>query len=121
MDAECEDRPFLSLVMTTPLSRKQGLKIAQRMKKKLELLGVPIDNVYLFGSLVEGETHRWSDVDIAVVYRPFLSDPWEEHRRIAQSREDFSIPTDIVCLRLEDLENRYSTIAQEVKKHGIPV
>lgn len=104
-----------------PPTRKQGLAIARRMKQRLIGKGVPVAQVFLFGSLAEGKTNRWSDVDIAVVYDAFAQDRLEEHSRISDARRDFDVPMDIVSLRREDLDNRYSTIVQEVKKHGIPV
>jgi len=91
------------------------------MKHRLLQQGIPVVQVLLFGSLVEGATHRWSDVDIAVVYDPFGANRLEEHSRIADAREDFDVPMDIVSLRREDLGDRYSTIAREVREHGIPV
>jgi predicted nucleotidyltransferase len=112
---------FPTLTVSTGLSKRKGLRIAERMKKNLLARNIPIDAVYLFGSLAEGKVHEWSDVDVAVVYMPFRDDQWEEHSEIASVRDDDSIPIDIVCLRKEDMENKYSTIVQEVKMHGIAV
>lgn len=102
-------------------SQERGLSIAKRMKERLLTEKVPVVNVYLFGSLARGNPHRWSDVDIAVVYRPFLPHGSEERFRIRSAREDFDVSMDIVCLHPEDLDNKYLGIAQEVKRHGIPV
>ncbi|MEK7217874.1 MAG: nucleotidyltransferase domain-containing protein [Patescibacteria group bacterium] len=102
-------------------TRARGLAIAKRMKERLLAENVPVVNVYLFGSLARGKTHRWSDVDIAVVYRPFLPHDIEERLRIRSAREDFDVPMDIVCLHPEDLDNIFLGIAQEVRHHGIPV
>jgi predicted nucleotidyltransferase len=104
-----------------PPTQERGLRIARRLKQRLIEEGVPIVQVFLFGSLAEGKRQRWSDVDIAVVYDQFGKDRLTEHSRIADAREDFDVPMDIVSLRREDLDNRYSTIVQEVKRHGIVV
>lgn len=45
----------------------------------------------------------------------------KEYSTIARMREDFDVPMDILCFHPEDLENKYSTIAQEIKQYGIPV
>lgn len=103
-----------------PPTKARGLRIAKRMKKRLLSDGIPVVNVYLFGSLVHGVPRKWSDVDIAVIHQPFLDDRFEERSRIRSAREDFDVPMDIICLRTEDMDNRYSTIVQEVKRHGIP-
>lgn len=104
-----------------PPTKQRGLAIARHMKTQLLSQGIPVIQVLLFGSLAEGKTHRWSDVDIAVVHHPFLPDRMEERSRIRSAREDFDVPMDIVCFRDEDMVNKYLGLAQEVKKHGIPV
>ena len=82
--------------------------------------GIPVVQVYVFGSLAEGNPHPWSDIDIAVVYEPFGKDRLEEHATISHYRDTFDLPMDIVTLRKEDIGNRYSTIVREVNEHGIP-
>jgi len=104
-----------------PPSQARGMSIARRMKERLLSQGIPVVDVYLFGSLATGKTHRWSDVDIAVVHRPFLPQRFEERSRIRSAREDYDVPMDILCFRSEDLENKFWGVAREVKRHGIPV
>lgn len=104
-----------------PLTKRRGLAIAKEFKQAVEGAGLPIIGVYLFGSLAKGNTHRWSDVDIAVIHRPFAENRMEEHRTIRSQRTRFDIPMDIVCLHPEDLKNRYWGVAQEIKNNGIPV
>ncbi len=104
-----------------PLTQQRGLALARRMKERLLKEGIPVVNVVLFGSLAQGTTNTWSDVDIAVIYKPFGMNRAEEYMHIGNSREDFSVPMDIVCLRQEDMDNQYSTIIREVEKNGIPV
>lgn len=103
------------------LTQQRGLEIAHQLKDALVQSGVPVENVYLFGSLADPGVCRGNDIDIAVIYRSFLADPIEEHRHIARARSDFSVPIDIVCLYSDALENPYSTIAKEIKEHGIAV
>ena len=93
--------------------------MARRMKERLRAAGIPVVRVYLFGSLARGQTHRWSDVDIAVVHEPFDESRARERRRVRSLREDFDVPIDIVCLHPADFENRLLGIAREVQNHGI--
>lgn len=102
-------------------TRERGLTIARRMKERCRANGIPVEHVYLFGSLAADEPHRWSDVDIAVVYRPFAALRSQERRRIRSLREDFDVPMDILCFRSEDMSNAYVGIAREVREEGIPV
>jgi len=103
------------------LHKKSALRIAKGMKERLLKKGVPVEKVFVFGSVISGNIHPWSDLDVAFVCRPFGTDRIAEYNTIAGSREDFDIPMDIVFLRSEDMENRFSTIVQEVKKNGIEV
>ena len=105
----------------TSLTKRHGVSIVREMKAAMLHAGIPIIDVYLFGSLATGKTHPLSDIDVAVVYQPFNRDPLEERRIIRRKRQRFDVPMDIVCLRREDMDNKYSTVVQEVKRHGIPV
>lgn len=104
-----------------PPTRARGLAIARRLKERLAKEGIPVVDVYLFGSLVKGKTHRWSDVDIAIVHQSFDSARTKERHRVRSLREDYDVPMDIICLHPEDMEDQFLGIAQEVKKYGIAV
>jgi predicted nucleotidyltransferase len=111
---------------TTPMTpaaptKERGLRIARQLKDRCAAAGIPVEQVYLFGSLARGDIHRWSDVDIAVVYRPFLTKRGEERARIRAQREHADVPMDIVCLRTEDWDNGFISIGEEVRRAGIPV
>ncbi|MBI3618975.1 nucleotidyltransferase domain-containing protein [Candidatus Peregrinibacteria bacterium] len=101
------------------LTQERGLAIAKRFKKRLKEENIPVVGVYLFGSLARGTPHRWSDVDIAVVHKPFAALRSQERRSVRSIRDDFSVPMDIICLRTEDLQNKYLGIAREVREHGL--
>lgn len=104
-----------------PATKERGLQIARKLRQRLKEEGVPIIDVMLFGSLVNGKPHEWSDVDIAVVYRPFKEEIMQERRAIRRLQEDHDVPVDVLCFRPEDLENKLWGVAQEVKKHGMSV
>jgi len=104
-----------------PPTRDQGIAIARRMKQRLKDGGVPVVNVYLFGSLATRKSHGGSDVDIAVIYEPFADTRSKERRQIRSLRDDFDVPMDIVCLRPEDFQNHLLGIANEIRDHGVAV
>jgi predicted nucleotidyltransferase len=95
--------------------------IARRLKARCMAAGIPVEQVYLFGSLARGNVHKGSDVDIAVVYRPFLHKRGEERAHIRAQREHADVPMDIICLRTEDLEDAFINIGEQVRREGIPV
>ena len=91
------------------------------MKKRLSEQGIPVIDVYLFGSLASGTPHHWSDIDIAVIHKPFARSHVEERRIVQQARDDFSAPVDIVCLRPEHLADQRFALSREIRERGIPV
>lgn len=103
------------------MKREQGLTLAKAFKKKLQASGLPIRQVYLFGSVSRDQATEESDIDIAVVCLPFLSSKHDENVRFRRERWPIDLRIETVCLHPEDFENKYFTLAQEVKKHGISV
>lgn len=101
--------------------QNDGLRIAHRYAEHLRSSGYPIVNVYLFGSCAKGKEILRSDIDIAVVCQPFLPSRSQEAGRLFYETKDIDMRIEPVALHPEDMENRYSTIVQEVKRHGIPV
>ena len=104
-----------------PPTKASGIAIARRMKQRLKAHGIPVVDIYLFGSLAAGKPHRWSDVDIAVIHDSFEKSRAKERRKVRSMREDFDVPIDIICLHPEDLHNRFLGIANEVRERGLLV
>ena len=102
-------------------SKQQALKIATDYKQSLVREHVPVVDVMLFGSLARGSAKPGSDIDIAVIYRKFDDNRWNERMKIRRARTNFSFPMDIISLREEDFNDEYSMIARELKKGGIAV
>lgn len=103
------------------MTRARGLSLASLLKKSLYERGFPVQDVLLFGSHARGKPHRWSDVDIAVVCEPFRKTRHEENVEFLSAGHDIDLRIETICLHPEDLEDRYSTIVQEVRRYGIPV
>lgn len=103
------------------MRRDDGIRLARQLKSALLQQKIPVQQVFLFGSTARGDTHEQSDVDIAVVSLPFRSTRLEENVEVSKSREDIDLSIETVCLRPGDLDNAYSTLVQEIKRHGIEV
>ncbi len=104
-----------------PPTKSEALSIAKRYKQHLLDAGYPVRRVFLHGSLAKGRPHSWSDIDIAVICDPFGTSRHDENVAIGRERWDLDLRIEAICLHPEDMENRYSTIVQEVKRHGIEV
>ena len=72
----------------------------------------------LFGSYAKGQPKADSDIDIAIISRQFGIDSMDEIiflRKLAL-RVDSHIEPIPLCP--EDLEDKYSTLVQEIKRYG---
>ncbi len=109
--------------MTTrkPPTRDEGLRLVRRLRDRLVQHRLPVRQVYLFGSVAKGESHAWSDIDVAVICDPFKESKHEENMEVRKARRDIDIRISPICLHPEELQNKYSTIAQEVQRHGVSV
>jgi predicted nucleotidyltransferase len=101
--------------------QKDGMAVARRYAEHLRTKGYPVVKVYLFGSFAKGKAAPDSDIDIAVVCKPFLLSRAQEAGRLFYETKDIDMRIEPVALHPEDLENRFSTIVQEVKRSGIIV
>jgi len=80
-----------------------------------------VREVLLYGSQAKGSAREDSDIDIAVVCDPFGSDRLEENVAVSRERWDVDLRIETVCLHPEDFQNKFFTLAQEVRRYGIPV
>lgn len=103
------------------MKQQEGIDVAKALKRTLLQRNIPVRQVLLYGSLAKNNAHQKSDIDIAVICEPFKPTRLEENVEVARAREDVDLRIETICLHPEDLENKYSTIAQEIMRHGIAV
>lgn len=90
-------------------------------KKILQADKLPITSVYVFGSYAKGTQHRWSDIDVCVV-SPKFKDAWHGLTYLTKKLPyglNWSIEPH--GLNPKDFNNKYSTLAAEVKEYGVKV
>ena len=104
-----------------PVSRSYAMTVAERLRGKLAEKNIPMRQMFVFGSAVRGRTHAWSDIDIAVICDPFLKSRMDEMHACSREGRAIDPRVEVIYLRPDDLNNKYSTIAQEVKRYGVPV
>ncbi|MCK5241267.1 nucleotidyltransferase domain-containing protein [bacterium] len=93
------------------------LQFVQLLKQQ----GVKVLRVILFGSYATGCADSDSDIDIAVISKQFGRDNIAEMmwlRKLALKVDSHLEP---LPLTPQDLNNSYSTFAQEIKQYGIDV
>ena len=104
----------------TRLNKSKRSKI-DKFAQMIEQQGIKVSKVILFGSYAKGKTHADSDIDIAVVSTQFGQDTAEEMmmlRKIALKVDSHIEP---VPLCPDDLDDNFSTLAQEIKRYGIDI
>ena len=97
------------------------LSIIHSYHQALRQAGIPLDDLLLFGSHAKGTAHRWSDIDLAVVAPQFGHDSFDERIMLMQLSRGISDLIEPHPFHPDDLNNRWSTIAQEIKKYGIRI
>ena len=101
------------------MNKEEAIQTASRFKKALQTAGVPFDLVIVFGSAARNSMHEQSDIDIAVVGRPYIGDRMEEQHALSRIRRGISYRIQPIWFYPEHLEDKYSTLAQEIKKDGM--
>lgn len=101
--------------------QSEGLSIAHSFKERLAKEGIPVKQVMLYGSHAKGTSREDSDIDIAVVCLPFKKTRGEEMDDLFWLGSRVDLRIEPICFHPEDLDEKYSTIVQEVKRTGIPV
>lgn len=105
----------------TPLNRTTGIRKARQLKTELVAQGVQFTAMYLYGSVAQNRANEWSDIDIAIICRPFKSSRHEENMEIRRIRRKIDVRIEPICLHLEDFQNKYFGLPHEVKKTGVEV
>lgn len=99
----------------------EAISIARRVGDLLRMEGVPVKQLFLFGSHAKGMQHEWSDIDIAVVHDPFLGSTGKEKSLLFDRGKTVNVRVELVSFRPEDFANRYSALAQEIQHSGLPI
>lgn len=103
------------------MNKRNGLSAARRFKNALLRKGYPVEQVLLFGSHAKGRERRNSDIDVAVVCKPFMPTRMDEMGKFWIVASDIDLRIEPICFHPEDLEEKYSTIVQEVRRTGVSV
>lgn len=95
-------------------------KIA-RLKNRLEERGIKDAEYYVFGSWAEGRQGKYSDIDLCVVSEFFSGNSFEDSTELRLLSLDIDPILEPVAMRPEDFDDKYNSLATEVKRTGIRV
>lgn len=103
------------------LSRNAVQQIIREYAERLRDAGISIHEVYLFGSRAQGDQREWSDIDLCIVSPQFGRDRQEEMSQLVRiaSTMDTPVPIEPIPFAPDDLDDRWSTLAGEIRERGI--
>jgi len=103
---------------------KEIYSIISEYKKRLELSGVKINKIMLYGSYASGRANEESDLDLVIVSDSFKDmDLWERLSFLGRIRAGIRKPMEILGLTKEEFESEYGDMFMEgeVKSKGIEI
>jgi predicted nucleotidyltransferase len=101
--------------------KKKDLGSINRYIDLLKQEGIDVSKVILFGSYAKGTAKPESDIDIAIVSSQFGKNNLKEMmllRRLALKIDSHIEP---LPFSPREINDRYSTLAQEILKYGISI
>ena len=103
------------------MSKTQAKKVVKKYAKVLREAHFSFKAIYLFGSHVKGNPHRWSDIDVAVVSNQLKKNYDKNRWLLWQIRMQVDTRIEPHGFTVEDFANEEDPMAYEIKKTGIRV
>lgn len=103
------------------MNKQEAFALARKYKNLLQEAKIPVTACIVFGSVARSDMHEESDIDIAVVGKPFRGDRIQEMHIVRKIRQPLGYKLQPIWFYPEHLEDPYSTLAQEIRKDGIEV
>lgn len=98
---------------------KKEINLIKRYIRLLKEKGVKVSKVILFGSHAKGIAKSDSDIDIAVISSQFGQDNLKELMFLRKIALEIDSHIEPLPFTPQDLDDRYSTLSQEIKKYGV--
>lgn len=85
----------------------------------LKQKGISVSKVILFGSHAKGNAKPDSDIDVAVISAQFGRNNLKEMMLLRKLALEIDSHIEPLPFTPQDLNDRYSTLSQEIKKYGV--
>lgn len=132
VSARYDDYKYKIYKRATEDYTKNGLRLVKNYMKNIKKIankyiaeviksGIPVSSAYLFGSYAKGNSNKYSDIDICIISPKFGKDYFEESLKLRFITSVVDLRIEAVPLNPKDLDDKYSTLASEIKKYGILV
>lgn len=103
------------------MNRENGILVARRFKDLLLRRGYPVERVILYGSVARDNARDNSDIDIAVITKPFLPSQMQENVAVFCLSKDINLRIETVTLHSEDFDQPFFTLGREIERTGVEV
>jgi len=102
----------------TPLGEKE-INLINKYVRLLKQKGVRVSKAILFGSRAKGMAKPDSDIDVAIISSQFGQNNLKEMMFLRKLAIKIDSQIEPLPFSPQDLEDRYSTLSQEIKKYGV--
>ena len=83
--------------------------------------GIPVQDVYIFGSMAKGNMHEGSDIDICIVSPSFGKNRFDERLKLMNLRDGISDLIEPHPYSPTDFNNPYDPLSVEIVRNGIHI
>jgi len=87
----------------------------------LKKQGIKVSKIIVFGSIAKGTGDKYSDIDVAVVSPKFGKNYQKEMVKLMLQSHKINNLIEPLPFNERELNNKYSALANEVRKYGIEV
>lgn len=99
--------------------KNKAIKAAKKFVNRVSGSGIPVTKAFLFGSHARGTAKDYSDIDICVVSPKFGKNSFKEMSLLLKLSVGLDSRIEPFPFNEKGLNDRYSTLASEIRKYGI--
>jgi len=103
------------------MSKVEAKKIVKKYAEKLRKESYPFSAVYLFGSFAQNKSHKWSDIDVAVVSDKMKRNRDKNRFLLWDLRMDVDTRIEPHGFTVKDFQDECDPMVYEIKKTGIKI
>lgn len=101
--------------------KKADMLRANKFARAVVKSDIPVHSMYVFGSRVTGNAHRWSDLDTCVVSTQFGKDRISERVLLLKIARPISALIEPHPFSVKDFADEENPLAQEIQRTGVRI
>ena len=120
-----KNQKILFMVIKTERKKLSSARVrvlARKLKKNLLQEGMPVRELFLFGSYATGRPHLDSDIDVAVIVPSGMTvREQKKAQQITWLTKQTNVKFEPHIFSERDFNNRWLSLPAEIKKHGVKI